>query len=135
MAWEKTHEEYVVTQPGTYYVIIGNGDVSGYRYVTSPSVTVPAPEEIKYTLPSIIRFDNDFNPQNLKNAIIQTVEAHPYLKTRIVTDEDGNLKQKKCNDVPIDEIPIVNVKSITADEIMKNVDKSILKKLNIVEKM
>ena len=82
-----THEEYVVTQPGTYYVIIGNGDVSGYRYVTSPSVTVPAPEEIKYT--NVV--DNKYfgygvfsdNSQTLSADIVNTDGAIPNGKVKV----------------------------------------------------
>ena len=40
--------KYVATEPGTYHVEIGNGDATGYRYVYSPTVVVPAPKEIKY---------------------------------------------------------------------------------------
>lgn len=41
-------DKYTAVTPGTYHVIIGNGDASGYRYVTSPTVVVPSPVEIKY---------------------------------------------------------------------------------------
>ena len=81
---------------------------------------VQSPEEVKYTLPSAIRFGKDIDSQKLRDAVIATIEVHPYLKTRIVTGEDGELKQKRCDDAVIDEIEIVKTESITNEEIMKN---------------
>ncbi len=81
---------------------------------------VQSPDVVKYTLPSAIRFGKDVDAQKLKDAVIATIEAHPYLKTRIVTGEDGELKQKRCDDAVIDEIEIVKTESITNEEIMKN---------------
>ncbi|MEE0942262.1 MAG: condensation domain-containing protein, partial [Methanobrevibacter sp.] len=79
-----------------------------------------SPEEVIYTMPSVIKFNKDINPEKLKNAIITTIESHPYLKTRIVTDDDAELKQKRCDDVAIDEIQIVEVDEITNGEILEN---------------
>ena len=78
------------------------------------------PDEIRYTMPTAIRFDGDVNAEKLKEAVIKTVDAHPYLKTRIITLDDGSLKQKRNDDAEIDEIEIVKVDSITDDEIIKN---------------
>ncbi|WP_458403578.1 amino acid adenylation domain-containing protein, partial [Methanobrevibacter sp.] len=78
------------------------------------------PGEIRYTLPTVIRFDNDIEAEKLKEAVINTVEAHPYLKTRIITAEDGSIKQEKNDDAEIDEIEIVKVDSISDDEIIEN---------------
>jgi hypothetical protein len=54
-----------------------------------------SPGEIKYTMPTVIRFDSDVDADKLKEAVIKTIEAHPYLKTRIITSEDGSLKQQR----------------------------------------
>ncbi|MBO6274062.1 MAG: hypothetical protein J6M91_00715, partial [Methanobrevibacter sp.] len=79
-----------------------------------------SPGEIKYTMPTLIRFDSDVDPEKLKKAVIKTIEAHPYLKTRIITSDDGYIKQQRNDDAPIDEIEIVKVNSISDDEIIKN---------------
>ena len=65
-------------------------------------------EEIKYTMPSCIHFGSDIDAYKLKQAIIDTVEVHPYLKTRIITTPEGELRQKRCDDAEIDEIEIVD---------------------------
>ena len=75
-------------------------------------------EKIKYTLPYVIRFGSDVDSVKLKNAIIKTIEAHPYLKTRIV-NVDGDLKQKRYADGEIDEIEIINIDSISNTELME----------------
>ena len=78
---------------------------------------IQSPDEIKYTMPTVTEYDKGIDADKLKEAIINTIEAHPYLKTRIVSDDDGTLKQKR-NDT-IDEIEIVKVNSITNQEIME----------------
>ena len=77
-------------------------------------------EKIKYTMPTAVRFDSTIDPNKLKEAIIKTVEAHPYLKTRIVNTDDGKIMQKRCDDEVIEEIEIVETDSITNKEIMDN---------------
>ena len=80
---------------------------------------VQSPDVIKYTMPTTVRFGSDVDAVKLKNAIIGAIEAHPYLKTRIVT-HDGELKQKRCDDLPIDDIEIVKVDSISEEDLIKN---------------
>ena len=82
-------------------------------------------EKIKYTMPIAVRFDNSIEPEKLKNALIKTVEAHPYLKTRIINTDDGKIMQKRCDYDEIEEIEIVEVDAITNKEIMKNDIKAI----------
>ncbi|MBQ7928257.1 MAG: amino acid adenylation domain-containing protein, partial [Methanobrevibacter sp.] len=77
-------------------------------------------EEIKYTMPATIRFGSDVDPVKLRQAIIDTIEVHPYLKTRIITTPEGELRQKRCDDAEIDEIEIVEVDSINNKEMMEN---------------
>ena len=78
-------------------------------------------ERIKYTMPFALRFESSIDPNKLKDAVIKTVEAHPYLKTRIVIDDEGEIKQKRNDDGAIDEIEIVEVSSISDDEIIDRI--------------
>ena len=82
-------------------------------------------DKIKYTMPCAVRFDTSIDPNKLKEAIIETVEAHPYLKTRIINTDDGKIMQKRCDDAEIEEIEIVEIDSISNKEIMKNDIKAI----------
>ncbi|WP_407375056.1 amino acid adenylation domain-containing protein, partial [Methanobrevibacter sp.] len=82
--------------------------------------------EIKYTMPTAIRFDDNIDPYKLKEAIIIAIDAHPYLKTRIINTDSGELKQKRCDDEEIENIEIVELDvDITPEEIMKNDVKAI----------
>ena len=78
-----------------------------------------SPDEVKYTLPVCIRFSSNVDAEKLRDAVIATIEAHPYLKTRIINTEDGELKQKRCDDIAINEIEIVDVGDISNDELIK----------------
>ncbi|MEE0938730.1 non-ribosomal peptide synthetase, partial [Methanobrevibacter sp.] len=77
------------------------------------------PDVIKYTMPTTVKFGSDVDANKLKQAIVDTIEAHPYLKTRIV-NHDGELKQKRCDDAAIDDIEIVKVDSISDEDIVRN---------------
>ncbi|WP_407432545.1 amino acid adenylation domain-containing protein [Methanobrevibacter sp.] len=77
-------------------------------------------EEIKYSVPYCMRFKSSIDPIKLKEAIITTIESHPYLKTRIVNTDDGELKQKRVDDIAIEEIEIVEVDEITNEELVEN---------------
>ncbi len=61
-------------------------------------------EKIKYTMPIAIRFDGGIDSKKLKKSLIKTVEAHPYIKTRIVNTDDGKLMHKRCDVAVINDI-------------------------------
>ena len=87
-------------QMGIYYECIQSADVA------------------QYNLPSIIRFDSEVDADRLRDAIIKTIEAYPYLKTRIVSQE-GKVLMKRDDSIAIEDIPIVNVSNISDEEIEK----------------
>ena len=87
-------------QMGIYYECIQSGNVA------------------QYNLPSIIRFDSEVDVDRLRDAIIKTIDAYPYLKTRIVTQK-GKVMLKRDDSIDIDEIPIVDVDNISDSEIEK----------------
>ena len=74
------------------------------------------PDEAQYNLPAIIRFDKSVDALKLRESIIKTIEAYPYLKTRIVI-HDGQLMHKRDDSMPVEEIPIVEVDDISDAEI------------------
>ena len=74
------------------------------------------PDEPQYNLPSIIKFDRTIDAEKLKEAVIKTIDAYPYLKTRIVMHGD-ELMHKRDDSIAIEDIPIVEVPSISDEEI------------------
>lgn len=69
-------------------------------------------------MPFAIRFESSIDPNKLKDAVIKTVDAHPYLKTRIINTDDGKILQR-CDHAEIEEIEIVEIDSISNEEIME----------------
>lgn len=60
-----------------------------------------------YNIPYLLKLDNKVDPDRLAEAIDSTVEAHPYLKTRLFMDDNGNVLQKR-NDGLSYKTPILN---------------------------
>ena len=60
-----------------------------------------------YNIPYLLKLDNKVDLDRLAEAIDSTVEAHPYLKTRLFMDDNGNVLQKR-NDGLSYKTPILN---------------------------
>ena len=63
---------------------------------------VKKPEDLSYNMPIKIEFGSDIDPNRLKSSIIQAIDNHPYLKTRIIM-EDGEVYQERRDDLEVDE--------------------------------
>ena len=111
---ESSLEELIESAKGMqYYPLTENQLGVYYECVKNPDVA-------KYIIPTTVRFAaGDVDVDRLKDAVVETIELHPYLKTRIVT-HDGELMQKRCDDAVIEDIEIVKVESISDEEIIKN---------------
>ncbi|MCH5211240.1 MAG: amino acid adenylation domain-containing protein, partial [Oscillospiraceae bacterium] len=53
-----------------------------------------------YNIPYLFKLDTNVDLQKLKDAIEQTVDAHPYLKVQLFMDEDGEIRQRRNDDLP-----------------------------------
>lgn len=53
-----------------------------------------------YNIPYLFKLDPRVDLKKLKNAIEQTVEAHPYLKVQLFMDEDGEIRQRRGDELP-----------------------------------
>ena len=53
-----------------------------------------------YNIPYLFRLDPNVDLEKLKGAIEQTVAAHPYLKVQLFMDEDGEIRQRRNDDLP-----------------------------------
>ena len=93
---EKLDELIKSSKDITYYPLMDNQLGVYYECVQNP-------DEPQYNLPSIIRFDKSIDALKLKEAIIETIDAYPYLKTRIVSHK-GQLMHKRDDSIPVDEI-------------------------------
>ena len=53
-----------------------------------------------YNIPYLFKLDPKVDLQKLKGAIEQAVEAHPYLKVQLFMDDDGEIRQRRNDDLP-----------------------------------
>ncbi|MBQ6443319.1 MAG: amino acid adenylation domain-containing protein [Methanosphaera sp.] len=77
------------------------------------------PDEAQYNLPSLIKFDKSVVADKLRDAVIKTINAYPYLKTRIVMHGD-KLMHKRDDSIAVEDIPIIKQPCITDEEIQKS---------------
>ena len=55
-----------------------------------------------YNIPFLFHLGENVDLQRLKKAIEETVEAHPYIKTTIMLDDDGDIRQKRNDALPFE---------------------------------
>lgn len=55
-----------------------------------------------YNIPFLFRLGENVDLKRLKKAIEETVEAHPYIKTTLTMDDDGDIWQKRDDALPFE---------------------------------
>ena len=92
------------------------------------------PESLAYNLPKRMKFDKNIDPERLKRAIINAIDKHPYLKTRIVM-KDGQIYQKRQDEIEIDDLVEIKTES-NINEFVRpfNLEKEQLFRFQIVGK-
>ena len=55
-----------------------------------------------YNIPFLFRLGENVDMQRLKKAVEETVEAHPYIKTTLILDDDGEIWQKRNDELPFE---------------------------------
>ena len=53
-----------------------------------------------YNIPYLLKIDSKVDIMRLKNAVEQTIEAHPYLKVQLFMDEGGEIRQRRDDSLP-----------------------------------
>ncbi|MGB9977985.1 amino acid adenylation domain-containing protein [Methanobacterium sp.] len=61
---------------------------------------VKNPEKLIYNIPKCIHLGKDIDPDRLRDAVIETVNKHPYIKTKLAINE-GIVCQERCDDLNI----------------------------------
>ncbi|MBR2275853.1 MAG: AMP-binding protein, partial [Lachnospiraceae bacterium] len=62
-----------------------------------------------YNIPVLLELSSEIKKDRLKSAVVSAIEAHPYLKTRLLLTEKGELRQKRMDDEPFSEADIEEV--------------------------
>ncbi|MCI9446163.1 MAG: amino acid adenylation domain-containing protein [Lachnospiraceae bacterium] len=55
-----------------------------------------------YNIPFLFQLGENVDLERLKKAAEDTVEAHPYIKTTLYLDDDGEIWQKRNDDLPVE---------------------------------
>lgn len=72
------------------------------------------PESTVYNIPILLELSDNIDTQRLTAAIVKAVNAHPYIKTRLFMDENGDIRQRRMDSEVFDEN---DIEVITADSI------------------
>lgn len=75
------------------------------------------PGTTKYNIPLLIKLDKLIEPERLKNAIIECVNDHPYMKATLTVASDGSVRAKRADDAPV---------MVTIEKSEETIDKSVL---------
>ncbi len=59
------------------------------------------PEKLMYNIPKCVHLGKNIDPEKLRNAVMETVDKHPYIKTKLVI-KDGIVCQERLDDINID---------------------------------
>lgn len=73
------------------------------------------PKSTAYNIPQFLTFDKNTDVIKLKNALETTVDSHPYLKTRLSVDENGDVYKSIC-----EEPACVEIKEMTDADLDKS---------------
>ena len=58
------------------------------------------PESTIYNIPLLLKLNEKISVDKLKAAMEKAVAAHPYIKTRLFMNDDGDIRQKRNDDEP-----------------------------------
>ncbi len=78
-------EDYPITQTqmGIYIECVGN------------------PNSVTYNIPLLVKLDSTTDINKLASAVEKAIDAHPYLKTELFADKDGNIRAKRDDEKKI----------------------------------
>lgn len=76
--------------------------------------SIAHPDSTIYNIPVLLTISDKLDEKKLLKAICDTVNAHSYIKTRLLMNENGDIRQKRYNDEPFNEN---DIEIITADTI------------------
>ncbi len=86
--------------------------------------SVSKPDATVYNIPVLLEISRNLDIDKLKSAVVAAVNAHPYIKTRMFLNEEGDLRQRRMDgDYSFDEASIEIIKASSLEEIKDNLVK------------
>ncbi len=74
------------------------------------------PDSTIYNIPILLKLGRKVNVERLTTAIQQTVEAHPYVKLRMIMDENGDIRQRRMDYDESFQVQIVDYEDIETEK-------------------
>ena len=65
-----------------------------------------APDTTVYNIPVLMKLGSGVDTAKLANAVKAAVNAHPYVKTKLFTAPDGDVRARRLDEAPV-EVPVV----------------------------
>ncbi len=74
------------------------------------------PDSTVYNIPVLLELSEKLDMEKLKLALVAAVEAHPYIKTKLYMNENGDIRQKRLDDevFSVEDIEILHADSLDA---------------------
>jgi amino acid adenylation domain-containing protein/thioester reductase-like protein len=74
------------------------------------------PQSCIYNIPILLELSDNIDLDRLRSAVKEAVNAHPYIKTRLFMDDNGDIRQRRNDDESFDEsdIELIEAESIDA---------------------
>lgn len=80
--------------------------------------SIAKPNSTVYNIPILLEIGQKLDTDRLKTALVAAVNAHPYIKTRMFLNDDGDLRQRRMDgDDSFDENAIEVIKADSLDSI------------------
>lgn len=67
------------------------------------------PDSTVYNIPILLEISDDIDTRKLARSIVDTVNAHPYIKTHLFINDSGDIRQKRADDEPftLEDVEII----------------------------
>ena len=77
-----------------------------------------------YNIPILLEIDPSLDTEKLKSAIVAAVNAHPFIKTRLFLNDDGDVRMRRMDgDFSFDESSIEEITAASIDDIKNSLVK------------
>ncbi len=79
------------------------------------------PDSTIYNIPVLLELSEKLDTEKLKKALTETVNAHPYIKTKLFISEAGEIRQKRLDDEAFTENDIEIMTADSLDNIKEDI--------------
>ena len=89
--------------------------------------SIARPQSTIYNIPILLEISREIDLEKLKQAIVDAVNAHPYIMTSFFMDEEGEIRQKRAEQA----FDASSIETIQADS-LKSIEKDLVKPFDLL---